>query len=371
LKSVANLPATAKMPCWLGGGGNPSPENVIAFENGLLDLGAFLETGEPRLLRHTPRWFSENCLPHAYDPAAGCPRWLEFLGQVFPGDDECERTLAQWFGYRLTPDTRQHKFALFIGPPRSGKSTTLRVLTHLLGAHNVATPTLTSLGTRFGLAPLVGKMAVVVPDGHLGRQSDAAAILERLKSVVGGDPQNVDRKNAPELTSAPLLTRFTIAVNELPRLHDSSAALRSRMLVLPFGVSFEGREDFDLGDRLAEEIPGITNWALRGMLDLRRTGRLLQPKAGRDVLDSFARLSSPDLAFLQDCCEFSPGYVVGCDALRAAWVKWCDRNGHEPGGDEKFGANLRAAAPRIERPRRREGGRQHYVYLGVRLAESG
>ena len=65
--------------------------------------------------------------------------------QVFEGDGERKPLLQQWFEYNPTRDTRQHKFALLYGPPRSGKSTTLRVLNAMLGTENVATPTLDDL----------------------------------------------------------------------------------------------------------------------------------------------------------------------------------------------------------------------------------
>ena len=49
----------------------------------------------------------------------------------------------------------------------------------------------------------------------------------------------------------------------------------------PFRFSFEGKEDIELGQRLSEEIAGITNWALRGLVDLRNSGGFVQPKAGQ------------------------------------------------------------------------------------------
>ena len=91
-------------------------------------------------------------------------------------------------------------------------------------------------------------------------------MLERLKAISGGSEQTIDRKGLAALPSVALKVRFTIAVNELPRLSDASAAMRSRLLVLPYFNSYEGREDFDLVDRLLAEIPGITNWSLEGLL---------------------------------------------------------------------------------------------------------
>jgi putative DNA primase/helicase len=367
LKAHANVPATVEMPAWLDGDG-PDPQNVIAFDNGLLDLEAHLR-GEVKLVPHTRRWLSANCLPHAFDPKADCPLWLRKLDEWFGGDEERVRALAMFLGYCMTCDTRQHKMAWLIGPPRSGKSTVARVFGGVIGTHNVANPTLTSLGGRFGLAPLVGKLVAIIADGHLGKASDAVAVLERLKSISGGDPQNIDRKNAAELTNEELYTRFIVAVNELPRLPDASAALARRMIIFPFDHSFEGREDFDLTDRLLAEAPGITNWGLRGLLDLRETGRLIQPEAGRAVLRDFERLSSPVRAFVEDCCVLGPGHSVPKDVLRAAWRGYCDDNGHQPGGDSSFGTKLRAIDNRVRATRSRpvSGGGQVHMYAGIDL----
>jgi P4 family phage/plasmid primase-like protien len=273
-----------------------------------------------------------------------------------------------WFGYCLTSDTRQQKFALLVGPPRSGKGTTMAVLGHILGQDNIASPSLTSMGSRFGLAPLIGKQAAIIGDGHLGRQSDAVAILERLKSIVGGDPQNIDRKGAPELANVQIKARFTISVNELPRLPDASAALRSRILLVPFNRTFEGKEDLGLQDRLRLEVPGITNWALNGLRQLQEAGKLIQPKAGQDILDDFVRLSSPVQAFVEDCCEVGGDYIVLTSDLRDGWKWWCAENGHEPGSTNTLINRLRTVA-RVERTRRRTGlsGSQARYYSGIRL----
>jgi len=367
LKAVANLSADTEIPCWIGGDDLPQPENLIAFDNGLLDLERTLTSGEPKLLDHTPRWFSTNCLPHRFDPEASCPRWIEFLNQVFEGDEERIRALAQWFGYCLTLDIRQQKLALLIGPPRSGKGTITSVLEKLLGQHNVAYPTFSILGGRFGLATLIDKQAAIVPDAHLGRYLDSVGILERLKSIVGGDPQNVDRKNQSELANVQLRARFTVCVNEMPRLPDASAALRSRLLLIPFHVSFEGKENLNLGEELLSEIEGITNWALDGLRDLRSCGRLLQPKAGRDILDEFVRLSSPIKAFLEDCCIKDRTKTETTSEIQDAWRRWCEDNGHESGSTSSFGTKLRAAIHGLEKRKRRVDGKLTNYYDGICL----
>lgn len=366
LKAVANLSSQIEAPSWIGTA-VCRPESVIAFANGLLELNRYVTTGDTALLPHSPRWFTTNCLPHNFDPSAECPTWLEFLHQAFEGDEERIRTLAQWFGYNLTLDNRQQKLALLVGPPRSGKGTTMTVLTHLLGKQNVANPTLTSLGSRFGLAPLVGKQAAVVPDAHLGRNADSVAILEKLKSIVGCDEQNVDRKNRAELANVRINARFTIAVNELPRLPDASVSLKDKMIVIPYNLTFAGKEDYGLSEKLLAEIPGITNWALAGLTDMQRTGRLLQPKAGLEIVKDFSRLSSPLSGFIEDSCDVGSDYNQSCAILFQGWGHWCKQNGHETGSATSFGTKLRAAVIGLMRVKVRDGARTMWVYRGLRL----
>ena len=51
----------------------------------------------------------------SYDPAATCPRWLQFLDQVFAGDAELVAFLQRAVGYSLTGDTSEHVFFLLHG----------------------------------------------------------------------------------------------------------------------------------------------------------------------------------------------------------------------------------------------------------------
>ena len=364
LKAVANKSSNLEAPCWLTNG----PSEIIAFDNGLLNVESFL-SGENKLLRHTPNWFSPNCLPHEFDTSSTCPKWLEFLDQVFEGDEERITALQQWFGYNLVNDNRQHKMVMLIGPPRSGKGTTMAVMSAMLGRHNVANTSLASLGGRFGLEPLVGKMAALIDEGHLGKFSDSSLVLERLKAISGGSEQTVDRKGVAALSSVALKVRFTLAVNELPRLSDSSAAMRSRLLVIPFLNTYEGKEDFALVDRLLQEVSGITNWALEGLRQLKTNGRFNNPSAGDKIMRDFVYLSSPVKAFIDECCQVGSEKSVRRTELQLAWHVWCEENGHVHGSDNDFGKKLRAVIPRIDDERRRVGGKRERWYLGVGLTE--
>jgi hypothetical protein len=126
-------------------------------------------------------------------------------------------------------------------------------------ARHVAAPTLTSMSSKLGLQPLIGKPLALI--SHARIHGSHSVVVERLLSISGEDAITIDRKNREAWTGT-LPTRIVIATNELPRLGDASGALASRMIILNTPESFYGRENHDLTDNLMEELPGIFNWAL-------------------------------------------------------------------------------------------------------------
>ena len=145
LRAASHLDATVAPPAWLDGADRPPAHEIVACANGLLHLPTL------RLLPHTSSFFNFNSLDYAFQPNAPKPRqWLAFLDQVWPDDPELIATLQQTFGYLLTAETSHQKAFLFVGPKRSGKGTIARVMARLVGPHNYVSPTLASLGERFG-----------------------------------------------------------------------------------------------------------------------------------------------------------------------------------------------------------------------------
>src|SRR5262249_45214659 len=158
-----------------------------------------------------------------------------------PDDRESIETLQEIFGLCLTPETRHQKAFLLVGPKRAGKGVIARILIALVGQCNAVSPTLASLGERFGLAPLIGKLVAVISDARLGAKTDQHAIAESILRITGEDDVEVDRKYR-EAWNGRMRVRFLIISNELPRLADTSGALASRFIVLNLRESFLGRE---------------------------------------------------------------------------------------------------------------------------------
>jgi len=145
-------PVYADPPCWLDDGDHPRTQDTVTFSNGLLVL--------PDLIRipATSRFFSLTAAPYAWSEHAICPRWLKFLSEIFPDDQEKISLLQEWFGYNLVADNSQEKLMFFVGRPGAGKGTVIEALRAVLGSEQVASTSFDTLIGDFGLQPLVGKL---------------------------------------------------------------------------------------------------------------------------------------------------------------------------------------------------------------------
>jgi putative DNA primase/helicase len=368
LASLTILPSRAEAPDWIGAEPGPFPAaETLACRNGLAYLPS-LVAGKDHFRQPTPAFFTPNALDFNFDKDAPAPAtWLAFLRELWPNDPQSIDTLQEWIGYQLTPDTRQQKVLLLVGPKRSGKGTIARVIRGLIGPENVAGPTLSSLGTNFGLWPLLGKTAAIISDARLSGRTDTATVTERLLSISGEDALTVDRKNLPPVT-VKLAVRFSILTNELPRLGDSSGALTGRMILLRMTKSWYGKEDTALTDRLLSERSGILLWAIEGWRRLRERGHFVQPDEGRDLLSELDDLASPVGAFVRERCRVGPGCRAAVADLFAEWKRFCDERGRkEPGTEQVFGRDLLAAVPAIRRVQPREEGSRYRAYDGIAL----
>jgi putative DNA primase/helicase len=334
MKGCVHLTELIDTPSWVRGAHGKPANELVACTNGLLHIGT------RELFNLTPAYFNRVSVPFNYDPDAPEPtRWLEFLHQLWPDDDECIAAVQDWFGYVISGRTDLQKILLMIGPIRSGKGTIARVLEALLGGRgNVAGSTMASLATNFGLEPLVGKPLCVISDARMSTQN-APQALERLLSISGEDLMTIDRKYKPKWTGA-LPTRFFLISNELPRFLDPSGAIASRFVVVETIKSFLGHEDRGLTAALLTELPGILNWSLVG-LDRITRGPFTTPQSSEAAIVALQDLISPVSAFVRDMCERGPHQSAKVSDLFDGWRRWCETNGHPPGSLQTFGRDLR------------------------------
>ena len=87
------------------------------------------------------------------------------------------------------------------------------------------------------------------------------------------------------------------------------------MLILPYELSFQGREDRRLKDKLLTELSGVNNWALEGLRRLRTNRQFTLPLLSQTGVDEFVDNNSYALSFIKEHLiietRLNPGNLSG------------------------------------------------------------
>jgi len=325
---------------------------LLSVGNGTVNLrtGEFREACRGELLtRGSEVWF---------DASADCPRWEQFLEEVFAGDSDLIAFVRRWVGYTLTGDTREHALVLLHGRGRNGKSTFVETLKALLG-DLAATASFDSFvrrrgdsGPRNDLARLQGARLAAASETGKGRRLDEAAV----KQLTGGDRITARFLHAEHFEFTPQFKLYLVT-NARPRVDGGDDAIWARLREIPFGVSFAGHEDRELDTKLREELLGILRWAIQGCLEWQNEG--LGTAAAIEEATRAYRAEEDVLgAFLAERCE--EGGEVEVADLRQQYEAFCNEIGEEPLSPSLFGRELGGRG--IER-----GGKARRLYRGVTL----
>jgi phage/plasmid-associated DNA primase len=161
-------------------------------------------------------------------------------------------------------------------------------------------------------------------DGKSGER-----VCRVVKNIVGRDPMTVDAKYMRQQRNVIVNAAVIMQSNEIPVLPNKGRGLSGKMLVLPFEVSFEGKEDLDLEGELEKELTGIAAWAIGGAHRLENSkaaDRWPMPDAAGRAVHLYHLQNNPFDAFLE--ARFVPrrdGFVSNV-ILRAQWDAWTKAN---------------------------------------------
>lgn len=342
-------------PCWLHDADKrPLAKECIALQNGILHV----KTGQ--LIPATPDFFVRNALEFDYDASASCLLWLKTINEWWsPKEDGAPADevllLQEEFGYLITNDTSLQKIFFHHGVARGGKGTTNRLLARLVGESNVCSPSIASFSkSDFAEAACIGKSVAVWPEFKFGPRDDRNRVSNFLKATSGEDSQSLNRKNMDHWEGT-LGTRMVLTGQRIPDFEDDSNAIANRLVILRFTNSFLGREDKELGNKLAEELPGILNWAIEGWHRLmEHGGHFTKTAAGIEDTETVALRASPIRQFVEDACV-----VGGCasvfttdDVLFSAFKNWCTKSNEFPGTKSKLVDGLGIAYPGLVKAHR-------------------
>ena len=310
---------------------------LLGCQNGTLDLA----TG--RLRRPDPADWMTCQIPVAFDPAAECPRFMEFLDQIFAGDRELIRFVQKAIGYSLTGSNKEQCLFIAYGTGANGKSTLINLIANLMGPLAQTTPVETFLAKKFGLgisndlAKLRGARFVPVAEAEAGQQLAVGLI----KRITGGE-RIAARFLYKELFEFTPQFKVWLSTNHKPRIPGDDGAIWRRIRLIPFGVTIpEAERDPNLALALLEELPGILRWAVEGCLAWQSEG-LNPPEAVRAATKAYREEMDYISQFLDERVEACDGQCVTKGQMFAEFQDWCHANGCDPISKQDFGGRLKA-----------------------------
>jgi putative DNA primase/helicase len=296
---------------------------ALAVENGVLDL----KTGVLRAGNPADRITLKCSVP--YNAKAECPRWWQFLGEIFGGDEELIEFIWRLSGYFLTGQTTERVVPMFYGRGANGKSVFLNVLASILGDYAFALP-FSSLqfqkqeGIPNDLAALVGRRFVTMIEANDGLRLNEA----KLKTLSGNDRISARFLHGEFFTFQPV-AKFVLAMNHKPVAKDDSPGFWDRIRLVPFLHTFPlGSRDETLQARLIQtEGAGILAWMVEGCLRW-QSGGLTRPASVVAATAEYQADSDQLAEFLAACCDTSDSEAFSAAAeVQKAYNAWADGRG--------------------------------------------
>lgn len=338
---------------------------LLNVQNGTVDL----RTG---LLRpHVSTDWLTQLAPVLYDPRATCPRWLQFLDEVFGGSQELVDFLHRLVGYSVSGDTSVHGLYVLWGSGSNGKSTLIATLLAMLGTDYAKSlqPELLLAGAmkdssaQEQIADLAGcRLAAMQETDRRKKLAEAT-----VKALTSSDEIVAVRKFEHTFRFRPTHKAW-FATNHRPEISGSDHGIWRRIYLIPFTQTFTGPQmDPTLPGQLLAELPGILTWAVQGCLEYRRRGSLEPPEEVQRATQEYQREEDLVGRFLEECCCFEPGASTAVGDLTKAFADWLE----EAGERRRRTSDLWDALTQrgCERTRRGSGkmGTQQRAWSGVAL----
>lgn len=283
-----------------------------------------------------------------YHPAAKAEVYEAFLAVVQP-KPEMRRFLAQWGGLSLTGFTGEQKLAFFYGGGSNGKGTWVETIARIAGdyAGTIKIQSLLDQGKKSGdqATPAIAKL----PGVRFLRVSEPSkgAVLDEglVKELTGEDPVDARHLNKSFFTFFPEF-KITISGNNKPVIKDTSDGIWRRMQLVPWQADIPASQrDKGLKDKLLAERDGIFAWLMRGLLDWKTSGGLIEPEDVRLATSEYRDDSDTIGRFLRQTCEIGEDtrqrpLRVRKGELFELYQAWCHQTGSYEMAERAFAKEM-------------------------------
>jgi len=309
---------------------------LLNCQNGTIDL----RTGE--LLSHTPEHGITKLAPIEYISDATCPRWDQFLLEIFEGDREIVEYVRRALGYSLSGDTSWQAWFLLHGSGENGKSRFVEVLRTVLGqdyCHEIDPEDLCQQKWSKHTterAALRGARYLTSEETDEGRQ-----LAESFIKALTGQGKIRARFMRQDSFEFEPVCKLWLSTNNKPVVKDSSHGFWRRVRLIPFNACFANspNKDPNLSDKLKTEAPGILTQLVKYAQVAYKDGEGDIPAAIQAAGEKYRGDSDILGMFLEEHTEQDP---YGSILKRDLYQRYSDENAGKCDKPRKFNDRLKA-----------------------------
>lgn len=308
-----------------------SHHELINLKNGMFNLNTM------QLMPHNPKYYSTIQNPIKYNKGAACPRFIEFLLDIFQGDKERVLLVQELMGICFTRESRIHKAFIFYGPGSNGKSLLAEIIRILIGVDNTSNVSLNDLSGRFGFQNLPNKLVNISTENEFSKKFNT----QNFKMLTSGDAVEIEKKFKTSYSTV-LHATLIILVNKMMDSNDYSDGYYRRLQIIPFDNTYIEKKvgevkkegvrymDKNLKEKLLEELDGILNFALEGLQRLIKNDfNLTYSQLCEDALNDYKSRQNLVIRFFKDRINVNPDATTKRPDFKKAFTKWAVDNGFE------------------------------------------
>jgi len=314
--------------------------SLICLKNVTVDFQIGEKTAFPLVREHRREDFITKQLPFDYDESATCPIWEQFLMDIIP-DQETRDFVRRAIGYTLTGFTSEDMLFILHGSGSNGKSTFVETIGEMLGkyAKTIKPETLImndkSNAMKTEIASVCGARFVRTSEIDEGKRLSESLV----KQMTGGDRISTRFLFGRDFEYDPTY-KIWISTNHKPKIYGNDDGIWRRICLIPFEVTIakEKRDKF-LDLKLKKELPGIFNWAIKGLMEWKAHG--LNPPEKVQRANAQYRSDEDVLqGFIDDCIEKTVQLSIGASELYDFYKLYCEQNGTVVLSSTSFGKKM-------------------------------
>lgn len=310
---------------------HPYEDKNISYINMKSNVLGIHKDGKIEVLPHDEKYNFTYQLPYDYDENATSPVFDKFLKTSLVDEDLID-VLGEFLGYVLDNNSKKYEKAFFAyGDGSNGKSTLINITKALFGVENISVVEITDMGDMLKCALMDGKLLNISSDAKRNGLETSA-----FKKIVSGEPV-LGKYLFKDIYTIENLPKLFVATNKLPFHNgDNSFGFYRRLLLVPFkNIIKDEDKDYELESKvIANELPAILNFAIKGMQRLNKQGKFTEAVAMKEAMNTYKESSNHVASFIEE-----EQYEAVDEALKTgtslielfgAFKNWCNTHGHNP-----------------------------------------